>query len=103
MDELMDALSRTGLQFALYAWDRAPKDDYGVISLSEGNDLIADGVHCERGTEGFVDFFTRDTTNYPRTLIESVLNGLCAFYLNSVQYEEDTHYIHYEWKWSMHG
>lgn len=103
MNELLDALTVAGFQVVLYAWDRPPKDDYGVLFISEGNDLVADGIHVERGTEGYLDFFTRDATELPRTTIEAILNRLCAWYLNSVQYEEDTHYIHYEWKWSMHG
>lgn len=103
MNDIYTALTTTGYQFALYAWDRPPQGDYGVISITEGNDFIADGKHVETGTEGYIDFFTRDTTSTPRTAIEGVLNGLCAFYLNSVQYESDTHYIHYEWRWSIHA
>ena len=103
MNELLDELNMAGLQVALYAWDRPPKDDYGVLSLSEGNDLIADGIHVERGSEGYLDYFTRDVTDYPRSTIEAILNRFTAWYLNSVQYEQDTHYIHYEWKWSIHG
>lgn len=103
MNELLNALTLLGLQVALYGWDRPPQGDYGVLSLSEGNDLIADGIHIERGTEGYLNYFTRDETDTPRNMIESVLNGMCAWYLSTVQYEEDTHYIHYEWKWSVHG
>lgn len=103
MNDLLDALNRTGYQFALYAWDRPPQGDYGTVSVVEGNDLIADGLHIERGTQGYVDYFTRDPSETPRNTIEGVLNGMCAWSLNSVQYEEDTHYIHYEWMWSIHG
>lgn len=103
MNAIEDALMTTGYQFAMYAWDRPPQGDYGTISLASGIDLIADGKHVERGTEGYVDYFTRDVSDTPRNVIESALNGVCAFELNSVQYEDDTHYIHYEWRWSIHG
>lgn len=103
MNELLNALTIAGFQVALYAWDRPPKGDYGVLSLAEGNDLIADGIHVERGTEGYFDLFTRDATDLPRATVEAILNSFTAWYLNSVQYEEDTHYIHYEWRWSYHG
>ena len=100
---LVSSLTTAGLQVALYAWDRPPQGDYGVVSLSEGNDLIADGIHVERGTEGYLDYFTRDASEAVRNTIEAVLNDGYAWYLNSVQYENDTHYIHYEWRWSYHG
>lgn len=103
MNELLSALTTEGLQVALYGWDRAPEGDYGTISITEGNDLVADGIHVERGTEGYLDYFTRDPSDTPRTTIEAILNDGYAWYLNSVQYEDDTHYIHYEWKWSVHG
>ena len=104
MNEILNALTLLGLQVALYAWDRPPTGDFGVLSLSEGNDFIADGIHQERGTEGYLDYYTRDASDTPRTTIEEELNKLgFAWYMNSVQYEQDTHYIHYEWRWSTHG
>ena len=46
----------------------------------------------------YVDLFTRDATDAPETAIEDALDGIpCAWYLNTVQYEDDTRYIHYEW------
>lgn len=30
-------------------------------------------------------------------------SGEIAWYLNSVQYEEDTELIHYEWAWETYG
>lgn len=103
MNELLSALTTEGLQVALYAWDRPPTGDYGVLQLASGKDFVADGVHVERGTQGYLEYFTRDPSGTPRTAIETVLNKLCSWYLNSVQYEQDTHYVHYEWVWSTYG
>jgi hypothetical protein len=97
MDRLEAALAGTGLLFARYAWDKAPNGDYGVISISHGDDFIADGHHAERGTHFFVDYFTRDTSDAPRNAIETALDGVSAFSLRSVQHEDETNYIHYEW------
>ena len=36
----------------------------------------------------------------PQALDQS---GEIAWYLNSVQYEEDTELIHYEWAWETYG
>lgn len=103
MDKLMQALLQTGYQFAEWAWDKAPTGDYGVVSLERGADFVADGHHAERGTNGFVDYFTRVSSEVPRNTIEQALDGVCAFSLRSVQYEDDTGYIHYEWAVSLLG
>lgn len=96
MDSLLQALTDANLDFVLYAWDRAPQGDYGVISLYSADDLIANNHHVESGLTVYVDYFTRDASLTPKSTIESVLDDY-AFRLNSVQYEDDTGYIHYEW------
>lgn len=98
MDELLNALRSEGLDFVLYAWDRSPNGDYGVISLDSTDDLICDNHHSESGLIAFVDYFTRDSSLTPKATIEAVLERFCAYRLNSVQYEDDTKYIHYEWR-----
>lgn len=103
MDRLITALNTTGYLFAHHAWDEAPKGDYGIYAEDEGDDLIADNKHIERGTRGYIDFFTRDDTSVPRDTIESALNGVCSFSLESIQFEEDTGYIHYAWRWYLYG
>lgn len=103
MDELIKALTDTGLRFAHHAWSKAPESEYGVYAEEAGRDFVADGLHVERGTSGTVDYFTRDDSGKPRDTIEEALGGVCAWYLNSIQYEEDTGLIHYEWVWSVHG
>ena len=104
MDELAAALESTGLDFAHYAWSKAPAGDYGTYAEDSGNDLKADNIHTETGTDGYIHYFTRDDTGAPRTTIETALNSLMIpWYLNSVQYENDTGYIHYEWGFSVYG
>ena len=104
MTDLKTALTQTGFQFAHYAWSEAPSGDYGTWAEDSGNDFMADCVHGERGTDCWVNYFTRDDTDTPRTTIEAAMNGLqVPWYLNSVQYENDTGYIHYEWGVSLYG
>lgn len=104
LEELFLALQATGYAFAHYAWSKAPDGDYGTYSESNGNDLIADDKHIERGTEGYINLFTRDDTDTPRVKIETALNSMnIAWNLNSVQYENDTGYIHYEWEFGVYG
>ena len=94
MDEILKA---TGLPFAQYGWSKAPSGDYGVWADDGANDLESDNLHTEKVTEGTIDYFTRDPSETIRTTIESALNGKVAWYLNSIQFESDTGYIHYEW------
>lgn len=123
MDELVQALKATGYAWAHFGWSRAPEGDYGVYAEEGANDLIASGRHVERVVRLTVDYFTRavdsrvvysgdgeayntDGTglyswfdSHPaKTAIEEALDSVgCAWYLNSVQFENDTGYVHFEW------
>lgn len=104
MLDLVLALQATGFQFAHFAWSKAPEGDYGTYSEYSGEDLVADGKHIERGTVGYINYFTRDDSETPRTTIEEALNSInIQWNLNSVQYENDTGYIHYEWEFGVYG
>ena len=104
MDELKSALNGTGLLFTHFGWSKAPSGDYGVYAEDGANDLIANGKHSERVLQGTVDYFTRDDSGTPKTTVETALDGAgIAWYLNSVQLEEDTGYIHYEWVFEVRG
>lgn len=98
MDDLLLAFQTAKLDFVKWAWDRAPSGDYGVISLDSADDLICDNHHAESGLSGYVDYFTRSTSLSIKETIEEILEDYCAFRLNSVQYEDDTKFIHYEWR-----
>lgn len=97
MNTLETALVSTGFLFAQFGWSHAPAGDYGVWADDDANDLEADDRHAEHILEGTIDYFTRDPSLTPKTTIEAALDGVVAYYLNSIQYEEDTGYIHYEW------
>ena len=98
MDELINALDATGYQFAHFGWSKAPSGDYGVYAEDGANDLIAGNKHVEKVLQGTVDYFTRDDSGTPKATIEAALDSVpVAWYLNSIQFENDTGYIHYEW------
>ena len=98
-DKLKAALNATGLLFAEYAWSEAPRGDYGVYGMGGENDLHANDMHAERATEYTVDYFTRRPPAEVVPTIEAALESMegCAWYLNSVQYENDSGYLHLEW------
>lgn len=124
MDELIKELESTGIPFAAYGWSKAPKGDYGVYALDGANDLVAAGKHSERATRLTVDVFTRAIDvdvifapkqsdgyetqpgplysnfehNPKREAVEAALErARCAWYLNSVQFENATGFVHFEW------
>lgn len=107
LDGLHDALAATGYDFVLAAWRQPPGDrDYGVY-FCDGQDALATsaGPASEIMLTGTVDFFTKDKTLTPKNAIEAALNGTgCFWKLESVQFEEVSGYIHYEWSWrDTHG
>lgn len=71
---------------------------YIVWAEDSANDFIADNKHIEIVMGGTIDLFTLDENDPLMEEIPRALNGIpCAWYLNSVQYEEDTKLVHCEW------
>lgn len=75
---------------------------YFVWQEEGSNDLIADGRHAEKAMTGTTDLFTRMEFDPWMEQFEESLDdsGIC-WYLNSVQYEAETGYWHYEWVWEV--
>ena len=103
-EELVQALNNTGFAFAHHAWSKAPSGDYGVYAEESGEDFIADSVHAETGIVCYVNYYTRDGSMTPKNTIEAALNSIrIPWQLNTVQYENDTGYIHFEWECGVYG
>ena len=103
-NRLETALQGTGYAWAHFGWSRAPEGDFGVWGEERGRDLHADNLHAETATVCFASYFTRDDSGEPRRTIERALNALrCPWRLNSIQYEDDTGFIHYEWLITLLG
>lgn len=97
---LDDALNASGFPFAHFGWSRAPAGDYGVWSEEQGADFVANGGHAETGTELIVDLFTRQEGREPRQRIETILDAFpsLSWHLDSVQFEIETGYVHWQWR-----
>lgn len=67
----------------------------------EGESLHSNNLKEEQNVEGTVDFFTKTEFDPIVDAIQDALNPVCAFTLNSVQYESETNLIHYEWIWHV--
>lgn len=90
--------TKTGYEWALWGWSSAPAGDYGVVSGDADSTFFAGG-NAERAPRGFVDYFTRTDGNASTGTIESALRSSAwEWFLNSVQYEEETGFLHFEWR-----
>lgn len=70
---------------------------------NQANSVWADGRMQEQAIEGTIDYFTTTENDPNVAAIQSALNGVCSWRLNSVQYEDDTKLLHYEWTFQVSG
>lgn len=93
-------LALTALTEQVYHYSAEPNvsSPYIVWAEDGGIDFESDNTHSERGFSGTIDLFT-ETEDDP--LMESVAEALeeieASYYLSSVQFEDETGLIHYEW------
>lgn len=97
-EELKQALTKTGIPFAHHAWDVAPTGDYIVWAEDSARSAWAENKMDVQIMQGTIDLFTRSDSETPKETVQAELNKTnVSWYLNSIQYESDTRYIHYEW------
>lgn len=98
MDELLTLVSSTGYAFAKWGWAKAPAGDYGVISMGDPDTFMADSRHAETAERLYVDYFTRTDGEAAREAIETAMKTMRSmWWLESIQYEEETNFVHLEW------
>lgn len=78
-------------------------DQYIVYAEdTETNDLAGDNKKTCQAIQGTIDYFTKQEFDPNVEKIQEQLNNAeISFYLNSIQYEEETGYIHWEWVWEV--
>lgn len=81
---------------------RLKSQRYFVWQEDGANDLAAGNGHAERAVQGTTDLFTKQELDpWVDQLGEALSRHGVAWYLNSVDYEEDTGFFHYEWVWEV--
>ena len=79
---------------------RVKSERYFVWQEDGSNDLAGDNGHGERAVTGTTDLYTKqELDSWADALGESFDAHGIAWALNSVQYEADTGFYHYEWVW----
>lgn len=70
---------------------------------TEEGSFHADNKKQRQGIHGTIDLFTKQEYDPMVDRIQEGLEGLekCAWSLNSVQYEDETNMIHYEWDFEL--
>lgn len=76
---------------------------YFVWQEDGADDMLADNRHIARAVTGTTDLFTPQEFDPWAAAFEAALDAAegVSWYLNSIQYEEDTGIYHYEWVWSV--
>lgn len=100
VERIKTALDSTGLPFAHFSWSSAPKGDFGVYAEDSAGTFFADSRNASSRLAGYVDYFTRsDSESVKQTIEDALRNAGVIWWLESIQFEEDTSFIHYEWRW----
>ena len=102
-DDLKKALDKTGIPFAETAWETAPATDYGTIALDgPGESVWADDRISEQAIQGTVDLYTHGPGRTQMKKVQAALDGEgVSWRINSIQYEEETGLMHYEWVFEL--
>ena len=79
-----------------------PKAPYAVWHEEGQNVMYADNKAVEHAESGVIQYFTKEEYSaVSDEIFEAFTNADICIRLNSIQYEEDTGLIHYEWEWEL--
>lgn len=104
LNDLKDALMEVCPKLWRYIAPPKASVPYAVWAEDTRMDFLGDDHHAEHGWQGTLDYFTKTEDDPQVTTIENALDALpIGWTLNSVQHEEETGVIHFEWVWSLYG
>lgn len=97
-----DALLQVSVD--VFHYNAFKKTDQYILwaESGEGDSFHADNRKQEQVIVGTIDYFTRTDFDPNLDAIQEALKSAeITFFLKSVQYEEETKYIHYEWEFEV--
>lgn len=98
LNRLKEALVSIWERVYRYSAEPNTPAPYIVWGEDSGLSLEADNIHSERGFRGTVDLYTQTEDDPLTASIPEVFESIGAsYYLSSVQFEDETGLIHYEW------
>ena len=97
-----NALSTVPCSLNHYFASKKPSKYIIWHEMGESQSLYGDNRKTEQTITGTVDYFTKEDMDPNLDAIQNALiSAGISFTLESVQYEEETGYIHYEWKFEV--
>lgn len=94
--------AHTAVTNAVSHGQRMKSDRYFVWQEDGANDLEANGAHTEKAMQGTTDLFSKTEFDPWAAEIEASFTAAgIAWYLSSVQFEEETGFWHWEWVWEV--
>lgn len=102
LNDVKNALLTVGPPVSHHAAFEQP-NKYIVWAEDNQSDAVwADGKMQEQAIQGTIDYFTKVENDPNVQKIQDALNDAdISFQLNSIQYEDDTRFIHYEWTFEV--
>lgn len=93
----------TALGGNVYHHHRSDMEFPCIVWAEEGADALnADGNAAEQALRGTLDYFTSNDIDPMIDSIQATLHSMeLAWELNSIQFEETTGLIHWEWTWEV--
>lgn len=98
LDKVRDALLTVSENVGHY--EALKKSDQYIVWAEdgEGSAVAGDNVKLEQSIQGQIHYFTRMENDLNVEEIQKALKmAKITFYLDAVQYEDETKYIHYSW------
>lgn len=83
--------------------ERMQSERYFVWQADGAADCILDGRHAEKAVTGSTDLFTKQEFDPWKDKMEQAFDNApdILWRLNSIQFEEETGFWHYEWLWTV--
>jgi len=102
LQELRDILLTIGIP--VYHFNGNQETGSYLVWQEEGQSdaVYADNKMTSQYIDGTIDYFTKTEFDTNFNLIQSKLNnGQLAWSLNNIDYDIESGYIHYEWRWTI--
>lgn len=96
--ELVDALLSVTENVGHY--EALNEEDKYIVWAEDGqaNSVYADNVLQEQALTGTIDYFTKsEEDENVKAIQDALINAEISFKLNSIRYERETEFTHYEW------
>ena len=102
LKKIRDALLNVSDAVGHYTFSKNMNEYIVWAEDGEGDSLHLNDQKNEQTITGTIDLFTKNEYSETIDKIQEALNkSRISFVLQSVQYEEETKYIHYEWRFEI--